>query len=150
MAPLWMSAKNCSTSREVEMVLQALAERLGNDGEIGMAARDLQQIAATKPLQPERGTLARRPTAATTVPVPHCAGNARRKGTVRQLLHNPLANIFRRDTFQHIQYRLRAIGQSNQEAVVMVQDLRAVAQPLPQTMFQGQPQAKVDSGCQGG
>ena len=40
------------------MVVEALAERLDHDGKIGMAAADLQQVAAAQPLQPQRRPLA--------------------------------------------------------------------------------------------
>ena len=41
------------------MIVQALAERLGDDGEIRMAPADLEEIAAAQPLQPQRRPSAR-------------------------------------------------------------------------------------------
>ena len=44
------------------------------------------------------------------------------------------------DAVEKIEDRLVALGQADQDAVVMVQALRPIAEPLAQAKFQGQAQ----------
>ena len=130
-------------ARHVEMIVQALAERLGDDREVGMPPRHLQQVAAAQPLQPQRGPLARA-AAASAAPGRRSGGSAGRTGRCR-----PARRGSGRSTFsgvrpvEQVEDRLVGVGQADQDAVVVVQALRAIAEPLAAAGFERQPQRQV-------
>ena len=70
------------------------------------------------------------------------------QGAVGQLLEDQALDVFRRDPLEKIEDRLVGVGQADQDAVVVVQTLRTIAEPLAQPCFQGQPQAKVHAAAQ--
>ena len=130
-------------ARHVEMIVQAFAEGLGDDGEVGMPAGDLQQIAAAQPLQPQRRPLARLAARQQQRPrrvLPEAQGE---QGAVGQLVEDQSLDVLRRQAVEQIEDRLVGVGQADQDAVVVVQALRPIAEPLPQPGLQGQAQGQV-------
>ena len=142
--PSRMSAEQLLQPRHVEVIVQALAERLGHDGEVRMPAGDLKQVAAAQPLQPQRGAACPAWSAA-------AAGRGAafwrkrqgEQGAVGQLFQDQRLDVLRRQAVEQVEHRLVGVGQADQDAVVVVQALRAVAEPLPQPGFQRQPQGQV-------
>ena len=141
--PSRMSASSCLQPRHVEMIVQAFAERLDDDGEIGMPPGDLQQVAAAQPLQPQRRPLARLAARQQQRPrrvLPEAQGE---QGAVGQLVEDQPFDVLRRQAVEQIEDRLVGVGQADEHAVVVVQTLRLIAEPLPQPRFQRQPQRQV-------
>ena len=127
------------------MIVQTFAERLDDDGEIGMPARDLEQIAAAQPLQPQRRPLARLAARQQQRPrrvLPEAQGE---QGAVGQFVEDQLLDVLRRQAVEQIEDRLVGVGQADEDAVVVVQALRLIAEPLPQVGLQGQPQRQVQA-----
>ena len=133
---------------QVHVVLQAFAEGLDHDREIGVLARHLEQVAAAQPLEPERRPLADRQPRQQQRPRRVLAEPQGEQGAVGQLQGDALADVLRRQAVENVQDRLRAVGQADQQAVVVVQDLRGVAEPLVQPVLQRQPQTQVDAMAQ--
>ena len=130
-------------TRHVEMIVEALAERLDDDGEIGMAAADLQQVAAAQPLQPQRRPLAGLAARHQQRPRRVLPEAQREQRAVGQLVEDQPFHVLRRQAVEQIENRLVHVGETNQDAVVVVQALRPVAEPLPQPRLQHQPQRQV-------
>src|SRR5262249_6928194 len=110
----------------VQVIVQALAEGLCHDGEIRMAAGDLQQVSASQSLQPQRC-----PPPCPTPRQPQRPGRIlsetqREKRAVGQFRQNQLFDVFRRQAVEQVQYRLVTIGQADQQAVVVMETLWSV------------------------
>ena len=115
------------------MIVQAFAKRLGDDREIGMPLRHLQQIAAAQPLQPQRRSLARLPLRGSSS---DRAAFCRKRRANRALSASSSrikpSTVPAIKPVEQIEHRLVGVGQTDQDAVVVVQALRPIAEPLAQ------------------
>ena len=123
-APIAYVGQQLLQTRHVEMVVEAFAEGLGHDGKIGVAAADLQQVAAAQPLQPQRrppaGLAARHQQRPRRV-LPEAQ---REQRAVGQLVEDQPFHVLRRQAVEYIEKRLVHVGEAHQHAVVVVHGLR--------------------------
>ena len=86
----------------IEMIVQALAKRLGNERKLGLAPGDLQQVAAAQPLQPERRPFSRRRARQQQSTGGILAKPQGEQGAVRQLAENEALDILDRNALEQV------------------------------------------------
>ena len=90
--------------------MEALAERLGDDREIGMAPRHLEQVAAAQALQPQRrppaGVCARQQQRPRRV----LAEAQGKQGAVGQLVEDASLDVVRRQSVEQVERRFVGVG----------------------------------------
>src|SRR5262249_7679226 len=99
-------------------------------GEVGITASDLQQIAAAQPLQPQRcpsAWLHARQKQRPRRVLPKTQGE---QSAVSQLVEDQSLHILRRQPRAQIETRFVGVGPADEDAVMMVQALRLIAQAL--------------------
>src|SRR5207249_1635886 len=110
---------------------------------VRVLAGDLQQVAAAQALEPERGALARRGARQEQGSGSVLAETQGEESAIVQLRQNQRFHVLRRQALKQVERRLVRVGEADQDAVVVVQALRVVAETLPQSGFQGQAQGQV-------
>ena len=134
--------------RHVEMIVQAFAERLDDDGKVrdaagppatgrgrAAAAATAGALAGLRPRQQQR-------------PRRILAKAEGKEGAVGQLVEDQPFDVLRRQAVEQVEDRLVGVGQADQQAVVVVQALRAVAEPLPQPGLDRQAQGQVQAAAE--
>ncbi len=127
--------------RQVEVLVEALAKGLDDDGEVGELAGDLEQVLGAEPLEPERGALRR-------VGPGHEHGpggvlaepQAEERGLGQLLADQPLRQLARQ-AVEEVERGLVLVGQAEEEAGVDVQAGGGQAEPPADPGQQGELQA---------
>ena len=68
-----------------------------------------------------------------------------KEGAVGQLGEHQVAHVGSGDPLEYVEHRLVTLGKTNQDAVIVVQTLRAVAESLLEGGFHGESQAEVEA-----
>src|SRR5262249_19034731 len=117
-------AKQLLKTGHVKMIVQAFAEGLDDDWEIGMTSGDLKQVTTAQPLQPQGSALPRLATRQQQRSRRILAETQGEQGALGQLVEDKRLDVFRSQALQNIENRLVTVGQANEDAVVVVQTLR--------------------------
>ena len=102
-----------------------------------MPARHLEQIPAAQPLQPEGRPLARRPRGSSRARAAFCRkrrANRALSASSSRIRPSTLSGVM---PVEQVEDRLVGVGQADQDAVVVVQTLRPIAEPLVQASPRG-------------
>ena len=132
-------------SRQVEVVVEALADGLEQDRKIGELTGDLQQVFGSEPLEPERGSFGR-------IGARHEQGAggvlAEAQAEKRRLGQFRADQAFRQlagQTIQEVERWVAHCRQPEQEAVIAVQTGRRQAEAIADSSQKGQFERMVQS-----